>query len=717
MGIVSQLIGGNGKDGGKISFLHVWDHVLKSLLSKNMSMRGPVRDKNFYASSNAIYSGRDNITYLYTIDGYPNSVPVNLKGELRSTARGNVKISFISPFETTSIPWESAQMRSKLRTWQSSKESSTDVDEFNYREKLKTMDSQNWRSETLVYLSDADQRRSRRLFKYRTMMLISGTRGEFFDEVVEDTIKHAAGLSVQLTRVDDSIEDYLKAFSPFSMNMTDTVKKSVGNNTLTDEVMARLNTYSQGKVGTGDTYMGTDIDSEFAAFKQFKRDSVDAENLLVTAETGGGKSFYVKCILIQLLGSHLYNATVMDIEGDEYTPIANFMMADDDPDTDDPSVVILNMAEGVGNYFDPTEIIRVSDPELDNDMFNLSRSCTVSIFRTLIGEVPENYTWVDDVVDRMVADAYDNRGVVEDDKETWKRSKGMNMREVYQSFIDYFNSVSKDENNVYREDKNFMSALNLVHSRLSSYFSKGGTRSRVFKKRVSINDINNAKLVICSFGMRGRSPSTVDKVQMSLAQIYAAHISHLRSMFSKSQGRYNFKVWEEFQRWGQFPGSFDTINTALTGGRKLGDVNVIATNKLSELLDNDRFGVIENTTSFAIGAISSSSVRKKICSILSVENMYDDLSSIVLPKENKKRRELSEDDDGDLSSVSGAEQSQSKYHRAFLIMLDKEDVTMVRMELPDSLKKSKLLRTGVDLEKNTSNDSALSKQGVASQVW
>ena len=70
--------------------------------------------------------------------------------------------------------------------------------------------------------------------------------------------------------------------------MTDKVKKDVGNDALTDEVMARLNTYSQGKVGSGDTYMGTDIDSDFAVFKQFKRDSVDAENMLISAETGGG---------------------------------------------------------------------------------------------------------------------------------------------------------------------------------------------------------------------------------------------------------------------------------------------------------------------------------------------------------------------------------------------------------------------------------------------
>ena len=55
---------------------------------------------------------------------------------------------------------------------------------------------------------------------------------------------------------------------------------------------------------------------------------------------------------------------------------------------------------------------------------------------------------------------------------------------------------------------------------------------------------------------------------MALAQLSAANISYIRSVFSKAQGKFNFKVWEEFQRWGAFPGSATTIKTAITGGRK-----------------------------------------------------------------------------------------------------------------------------------------------------
>ena len=65
-------------------------------------------------------------------------------------------------------------------------------------------------------------------------------------------------------------------------------------------------------------------------------------------------------------------------------------------------------------------------------------------------------------------------------------------------------------------------ALDMVVAKLSEYFEpleNGGVRSDVFKTRVSLNEISNAKLVINSFGMAGKSADTVDKTQMALAHI------------------------------------------------------------------------------------------------------------------------------------------------------------------------------------------------------
>jgi hypothetical protein len=177
---------------------------------------------------------------------------------------------------------------------------------------------------------------------------------------------------------------------------------------------------------------------------------------------------------------------------------------------------------------------------------------------------------------------------------------------------------------------------------------------------------------------------------MSLMQLCAANISYLRSVFSKMAGKFNFKLWEEFQRWGGFPDADKTITVALTGGRKLGDVNFIVTNKVSDMLKDDRFGVFSNITSFAIGCIGDADVREELCQRLTIPNMQPELD--LLYEEN---RDLGAFVDGD--TIAG-----NPYCKAFLIGLDKTVYTLSRMSIPSDLASSDIFRTGIttDLMKN-----------------
>ena len=239
----------------------------------------------------------------------------------------------------------------------------------------------------------------------------------------------------------------------------------------------------------------------------------------------------------------------------------------------------------------------------------------------------------------------------------------------------------------YKLNDEYIDTLDKVVANLSEYFEPfehGGIRSNVFKRKVSLSEIVNAKLLVNSFGMAGKSADTIDPTQMALTQLSAANISYIRSIFSKAQGRFNFKVWEEFQRWGSFPNSAATIKTAITGGRKLGDINFIVTNNVKELLDDDKFAIFDNITSFAIGAIGSSNTRKRICEELSVPTLLPDLDSLVTKK-------------GDTESFEKENETSSMYDKAFLIQLDKSVSTISKMMLPKHIAESDIFRTGVDL--------------------
>lgn len=679
-----------GKE-NKLGFLSLWKRYFLDHARRNESSYPRMRNYNFYQSTNATMSGTKRINFYYTIDGYPPRLPIDYRDRIRGEARDGIRISFISTFEPTRIDWNSPQIKSKIRTWKDIDEDSEEVTSYNYNKSIAAMDSRERRRDSLVYLADAEKRRKRNLFKYRTLMVISGYRGEPFDKTVFEVLEYCKNVGIVVTRVERDLPEYLRAFSPFSAQLSSSVLKGVGSNTIPDEQIARLSSYTQGKIGKSGIMFGSDIYSGFPVYKQLKKSDTDAEIILITAETGGGKSFFLKALLIQLLADDKYNGTINDIEGSEYLPLAGFLSENDE-------VVVLNMAEGEGCYYDPFEITPTGIEELDKNLFSFCKSFTNSYFRVLIGEsLLEDNDWAQKIVNNAISAAYTELGVEEGDPETWGNTSGYDLFYVYSKFKDLYEECldleGKNEEDLelherYKLNPGYKDSLDRVVAKLSEYFEpfeNGGIRSDAFSRKVSLEDIVNAKLLVNSFGMEGRSADTIDKTQMALTQLSAANISYIRSIFSKAAGKFNFKVWEEFQRWGTFPGSTNTIKTAITGGRKLGDVNFIVTNNVKELLDDDRFAIFDNTTSFAIGAIASASTREALCRELSVPTLLDELNSIVLKK-------------GNAETFEQQDAIASVYDKAFLVCLDKSVSTITKMILPDSIARSVIFKTGVDLK-------------------
>lgn len=688
-----------------VNFIQLWDEIITAQLMKNRSNYGELRTKNMYVDMLGIYSGEDNVTYVYSIDGYPKELENSYRTTLRSQCKAGVRISFVSPLEKHSIDWNSAQMKARMRTWRMLENEGPDVDEYNLYQNLAQLDSQSWRKDSIVYLSTAEIRRKRKMFKFRSFMLISGERGQNFDDSVKEITGMCKSLNIKISRVIGDIPEYLKVFSPFSNTFDNKVLDKCGCITIPDELLSRFNTYAQGMIGRNGIYWGTDIYSSFPCLKPVKRTTETAENWLITAETGGGKSYFVKGLLVQLLALSTFNGTIMDIEGFEYIPLANYLANSD-------KVVILNMGEGTGAYYDPVEIIVTGDPELDADMYSLSSSFTLSLFKCLLGGTQDQDEWVDIVINDAVSLTYGKAGVDAADMSTWGNSAGFTLYDVYNTLkglksngdakravsamfsqslyeerMGIRNSMSQnDVNRLITSNEGYQAAIEMCIAKISRYFEPNGIRAHLFKQRIDIDDVKDAKLVICSFGMAGKSPNTVDPVQMALMQLYSANISHLRSVFSKHAGKFNFKLWEEFQRWGGFPDADKTINVALTGGRKLGDVNIIVTNKVIDMLNDDRFGVFSNITSIAIGCIWDAQVRNDLCERLTIPQMLQELDTLVT---NNK----------DLSAyIDGDTLLSNPYSKAFLIGLDKTVFTLSRMSMPPSLRDSHIFRTGVDLK-------------------
>ncbi len=615
---------------------------------------------------------RDTVSFYYLIQNMPQELYINFKDRLRRECRNGVRLNFLNLLDKHKIEWDSAQMQSRLRILKQVGEENMqdDINAYNMYKNISKLGKQAWIESSLGYLAEADKSRGRALVKTSTLMIITGKKGEDFDDSVKLIEEYAKHIGIQLTRVLYEIPDLIKYFSPFSRSYTKSVEEFVPVQVLTDEIVARYSTYNQGTLGVDGVYFGTDVYSRFPVLKKVKPKEDTAENWLITAETGGGKSFLVKVIVLELLGKN-YNGTIMDIEGFEYIPIANFM-------SHSSKVIVINMAEGSGKYFDPMEIAKETGVEdIDKDAKDLSVNFTLAIFKVLLGRSYDEDIWLDIVLNDAVSQVYDERGVT-DDRSTWGRSKGLTLFDVYNKLLGL---------KEYRQNVDYINAVEKAIASTSRYFDDKGTRRGIFKERVVVEDIIDADLVVCSFGMAGKSPQAIDQTQLALMQLGAAQLSHQRSIFSKSQGKYNFKLWEEFQRWGKFPDSDKTLGVALTGGRKLGDVNIIITNVVKELLDDDRFGLFSNITSFLIGAVGDEKVRSEFCNRMSIPEMKKELDLIAKAQRVDEVKGGSED-----------KKSSSPFTHAFLCGLDKSKYGIVKMVLHSDLASSTLFKTGVDLK-------------------
>ena len=54
-----------------INFIQLWDEILSSYIKKKDSDFGEHRTKNMYVDMIGLYSQEDNVTFVYTIDGFP----------------------------------------------------------------------------------------------------------------------------------------------------------------------------------------------------------------------------------------------------------------------------------------------------------------------------------------------------------------------------------------------------------------------------------------------------------------------------------------------------------------------------------------------------------------------------------------------------------------------------------------------------------------------
>ena len=646
----------------RIAWYHVWADVFTTNTQMRDSRTFPERGYNLYTNNRASFSGKDNLVVFLSFDGYSTTLPMRFRAEMRKRLHPTMRMFFTDYSIPTAINWEDPKLKALLNNYKNTANENKELSDnaFEYQKNRSDLARDQWREESIVYLSNATSTdRQLEFFEYRCHAIVMGIRGEDFDESLEKIEQFCTRNGITVNRVVQHLADFTAAFSPFSMDHSRKAFGRVGKNVLSDEIIARFTGYDQGRIGTHGSYIARDVNSGYPILYKFRENDVDAENFVVIAETGGGKSFFVKNLLNELMKYSRVRLTINDVEGDEYTPLVSFYANHD-------SCLILNMAEGQG--------------DAENGTYGLGVNYTLSYLSALMGSHLHTYQWAESILKNAISVVYRDAGVLGDDAHTWKNSKGLTLYSVYQVIKDGHEALRAGAamGDYRASDEDYIKSLTFVRAQLAEYFEPDGSRASVFSNRVSTEDVANARVVLCSFGMKSKATVMVDEVQLQLSQLSAASIHHVRSLTCKREGKFNVTVWEELQRWAEFPSAAGILGTAITGGRKMGDINLIISNQPSMFMDaGSKLKIFENVQSVAIGAIRDANVRNEIADKLSIGYLKGELTMLATATSK--------------TSEDGAE---SPYKRAFVIKLSTGEVTLGKVALPDGIAQSELFKTG-----------------------
>ena len=694
--------------------LDMYDMILANLYAgKSIIEPSEHLDNSQVAIGFSNISSETQISKYFTISAFPDYLQNQLIDYIRNACMlPGVKINFYFYGHPHKIFWDSAEMRSKMDIWSRySQEHDGTVDVFKYRQESVEAKARNRIIQSTRYLNESELEHKRSLIRVSFIIEITARRDEESIINMVDSVKKlkevasATGLKIRELRI--NMIDWIRAINPFSLNASKETESKLIKKVMTDDNLANFNSYKQGRVGIKGIPLGIDVRSYGPVLRQFKEDPDKAENWLICAETGGGKSMWIKSLLSYMMADG-YTVCIMDYEGDEYTNLANYVR-EYNPD----DVKIVSMGKGSAVYFDPCEIPELTgDITIDRESKESAISFINAIYRIIVhGDGEDFSTEEKKIMSTAIQRMYDSVGVT-DNMNTWHRSKLLKLHDVYHEVKEMVLTkefVDSDSNTkhkltiifecpvIFPTKSKVATNNNIIFIRQIQITTCQLSFAKSFKITMCISGHVNhtiflykAKLIVFSFGMKGASESATDPTILALKQLSVAYVNIQISNYCKYvKHYYNVKVWEEFQRWGQVKGSEDTIVNVITGGRKRGDVNFIVTNDLASILDeNNRLSAKlgNNIQNYAIGRIVKSNTREKFCEQFDLQECLDALDRIAKASANTKQIG---------GKTSG---SQNRYKYAFCVVLDDGNKAIVKSMLPTSILKSSLFKTGVQIK-------------------
>ena len=612
-----------------VSTLEFYTHLATEfVLDGSQAIAAKLRDDQMQIEFDRTFTA-DCIKMYFFINSFPPDIDYSILAELRAyVASPLVKVNFNMNAYPHPLDWESYELKSKRAQWTKDLKDA-EIDRMNRDEILGTIDDatsqvrQTWLARSWAYMLDADIR-GRAIILTDTIIELQ-TIGNGMDaskalkEAVAKLFKFCAMKTITIKKIRNILFDFLQSVSPFRVMDNNLTHTFIKQRVITDEVMANMCTYTPGGDSELGTLIGVDVACYRCEYRNFKRESEAAENILVIGMTGSGKSATCKSLVLSMLDSRI-NVIVHDLDG-EYEPLCREVGG---------TIITLSKAEGL--YFDATRIGDLTGVEaIDRELYQESRVATTTIFNAL---ADQEFGMTTDEL-RLFNDAYNEvlqkAGVYEKRRETWRNSYNLTYKSIYDELA-YMGRNTK-YTRIYGDK------LNAFIRKLSIFFETGGLRSYLFQKPISITDITGERkkndpptFIVINMELDAASGNTKsDTIDNTLKHLTSNYLSDRLLDFFRSLDEFTNEVVEEFQRASRNKLCRESTMKKITANRKRNGITTIVTNSpraLIQSLSDCSSEIVENINNIMVGKLNEK-VIQEVCDTFSLDYCEGILQQII----------------------------------------------------------------------------------------
>lgn len=636
---------------------------LSRYLDKGMTTESKdvsITNEKYYDNMSSIISSDYN-TKMYIVDDVPKEMTKSLTYYLKKSLPKGIKMDIVTQVMDSPIDWTSSYMVRIKGAWTEKLKTSkpkTDKNKLNDPTEYTTSRSSRLAIDSWNLIAEKTSEGCRTIDEEMIVLLRYPRRMPLKEQVFYEGIwfRGLKANGITVSQVKNNVREMLYSISPTRCQDTTPVKLF---NRLLDENVAYFESLLPGKIDGSRVFMGVDVLTNMLVFNDLLTTGGGAMNMMFLAETGRGKSYYIKFLTYMLLALKV-NVVIWDKDG-EYSTLSEAM-----------GYSTISLGKNGGSYFNTVPIMSDGDVEA----YDTSKQDTMAIFDVLCDAdvgMTKNEKFI---IESAYTDVLESSGVTKERISTWSNSSGLDYKDIYKGIL----RLSNITDDIREEYSN-------LKRKLSTYFEDNGMTEGLFKVPIDIEDFLHVKdggqPLLLNINMQTSDTTDYITVNKELDKIKSITMSSLTDRivkYSKRQGELTAVIVEEFQRHTVNKSFVKKVHTCITGGRKLNMIPILVTNSLDSIIDNDNpllRDIVSNISTVVVGCLEEKAMDTAI-ECFGLDNCKAVLTKIASETENKS--------------------SMSAWKHSFLMKIKSEsrvELAVVKAHLPPEM--DKLFKTREDL--------------------